>query len=411
VSIRVFLADSHAERREAIRAALSLDKDMEIVGSARDGEEALQKVLVLRPDIALLAADLRGGDGFETAERLVAPGLPLESIVLSDGENPGDLRRAMRAGARECLVWPVDSEELCQMIHEVWEDHRRRRETPLAVSPPLAKIIAVTGAKGGIGKTTLSVNLAAALAVMTGEPTVLLDLCAPFGDAALLLNMTPRRTLSDLISLAPVEIDQLLLEDHLERHLCGLSLLAGLSTPLREETLSPELLERILALLQQSHRAIVLDLPSSLTETTCCALSHANEALLVTNLFDMATLANSRLWKDAMASLLIPPETVRIVVNRVSPINRLPLGEMERALGGEAFQQIPNDGKLVPASVNAGMPFVLSHPSSRVAQSVFELVRMLGTRDVILTEQPREPLTALRRSSFLPSLLRRGGGI
>ncbi len=379
--IRVLLADSRAERREQVRAALAADPEMEIVGQARDGQEAVQHAYALRPDLVLLAADLSVRDGFAAAELLAASGLPGQSILFSEGSQPDDLRRAMRAGARECVPWPCAGADLCETLRAVHEDSLRRRSPDFAAAAdPRAqpRVLAVTGAKGGVGKTTLAVNLAATLAAETGEPTVLLDLYTQFGDAALLLNLTPRRTLADLVRLDPADLDARLLEDHLERHSSGLRLLAGAGAPLPLDALTPACLDHVLGLLKHEHRHIVLDVPPVLHATTLHALAHAHAVLLVANLFDLTTLADSRQWLEAVAGRHVAPESVQVVLNRVAPRNRLQLPDIERTLGRPAACLIPNDGKLVPHSVNAGAPFVLSHPNSRVAQSVYGLARRLA---------------------------------
>ncbi|MDQ2800778.1 MAG: AAA family ATPase [Armatimonadota bacterium] len=408
--IRVLIADSRASRREQIRAALAADAEIEIVGQARDGQEAVQRASALRPDLVLLADDLAVQDGFATAELLAASGLPLHSILLSEGVLPDDLRRAMRAGARECLAWSCSDADLREALRAVYDDSLRRRSPAFAAAADPqagARVIAVSGAKGGIGKTTLAVNLAAALTVETGQPTVLLDLYTQFGDTALLLNLSPRRTLADLVRLDPGDLDERLLEDHLERHECGLRVLPGANAPLPLDALTPDCLDRILSLLKRSHRYLVLDVPPVLHATTLHALTHAHAVLLVANLFDMTTLADSRLWLDAMAGQYVAREAIHLILNRVSSRNRLQIPDIERTLGCAAAGLIPNDGKLVPNSVNAGHPFVLSHPSSRVAQSVFGLARQLAADGV--SESAATASEMPRRAAFLSLGLRRGG--
>ncbi len=407
--IRVLIADSRPVRREQLRAALAADAEMEIVGQARDGQEAVQRAYALQPDLVLLAADLSVWDGFATVEMLAASGLALQSVLLSEGGHPDDLRRAMRAGAREHLPWPCPDADLRETLRAVHEDTLRRRSPDFAAAADPragARVLAVSGAKGGIGKTTLAVNLAAALAVETGEPTVLLDLYTQFGDAALLLNLSPRRTLADLVRLDPAELDERLLEDHLERHETGLHLLAGAGAPLPLDALTPACLDHILSLLKNSHRYLVLDVPPVLHATTLHALTHAHAVLLVANLFDLTTLADSRLWLEAMAGQHVAREAVQVILNRAAPRNRLQIPDIERALGCAAACLIPNDGKLVPASVNAGVPFVLSHPTSRVAQSVYGLARRLAA-DAAPAPQADAAPALPRRMPFLPSLLRR----
>lgn len=376
---RILVADSNSERRERLRAALASAAETECAGQARDGQETLALAHSLSPDVVLMDSDLAGwGDGFAAAELLTASGLPLEVILLSDGSGPDDLRRAMRVGAREHLSRSVSPAVLCAAIRAVHTDGLRRRSAEFAgQADPHAqpRILAVCGAKGGIGKTTLAVNLAAALATETGEPTVLLDLYTQFGDAALLLNLTPRRTLADLVRLGPTDLDERSLEDHLERHSCGLRVLAGAGAPLPLDALTPERLDHVLSLLRRGHRYLVLDVPPVLHAATLHALSHAHAALLVANLFDLTTLADTRLWLEALAGPYVAPSAIHLVLNRVSARNRLQILDLERTLGRTAAALIPNDGRRVPASVNAGIPFVLSHPGSRVAQSICALAR------------------------------------
>ena len=372
MTLRVLIAEHNSVRREQLRAALSND-EIETAGLARDGAETIRLAQALRPDIVLLAADLPPSDGFAAAELLAVSGLPLETILLCDEDSDLSLRRAMRAGAREVLCRTISSGELCAAVQSVYAASLRRR-SPMSAADlkPLGQVIAVSGAKGGVGKTTLAVNLAAALSVDTGEPTVLLDLSTQFGDAALLLNLFPRRTLADLVSADLVDLDAPLLEDHLERHECGLKLLAGASAPLLLDALTPALMGLILRLLRADYKHVILDVPAELTETNRRALALADRVLLIADLFDLMTLANTRLWLEA-----VPLNTVQIVLNRVSPSNKLQAADVMQTLGRAVETLILNDGKLVPASVNSGMPFTLSHPGSKAACSIYALARSL----------------------------------
>ena len=380
--IRVLIA-ANLEERQRLCAGLAAGAEIEPAGQARDEREAVRLAHALRPDIVLLSAGLPPLGGYAAAEKLAVSGLPLETILVTPDASNADLlganlRAAMRAGAKDSVSSEASPAELCDCVRSVYAEARRRRSAAFAAdaAPSAgAKVIAVSGAKGGIGKTTLAVNLAAALAAETQAPTVLLDLYTQFGDAALMLNLFPRRTLADLVKNDIADIDFPLLEEHLERHECGLRMLAGASAPLPLDALSPECLDQMLSLLRRENCQVVLDVPPVLHDTTRLAVSQADAVLLVANLFDLTTLADTRLWLDALSGSCVAPDAIQVVLNRASPANRLQLPDITRTLGRAAHCLIPNDGKLVPASVNAGLPFTLSHPNSKVACSVFGLAR------------------------------------
>lgn len=365
--LRVLIADHRADRRATVTACLP---GVELLPPACDAAEAHALTRSLRPSVVLLADDLPPDGGFAACEML-SPTVPV--MLLSNDAHQDTLRRAMRVGARDVLPWTLPPADFAAAL----------RGLPAAAAPPPpssrpARVIAVAGAKGGVGRTTLAVNLAAALARDTGQPTVLLDLHTQFADAALMLGLSPRRTLADWASLAPDALDARFLEDYAEHHDSGLLLLAGSAAPLAPDLLSAETIDRVLTLLGRECASLIIDLPPLIDRSTLATLARADDVLLVADLFDLPTLAASRRWLDALLGAHLAPEAVRVVFNRVAPRSRLSVADGEQVLGLPAGALISNDGKLVPASVNAGIPFVLSHPGSAPARSITALARTLS---------------------------------
>lgn len=369
--IRVLIAAGDAALRERLRNALATP-EVEIVALARDGQEAVQMAHALRPDIAILAAEMPACDGWQATEFLAHAGLPTAVLLLSNG-GEDDLRRAMRAGAREHLTWPRDSGKVSACLRALAEEQQRRHSAAFAQAADpqrMCRIVTVSGAKGGVGKTTLATNLALALHLETREPVVLMDLYMQFGDVSMMLNLSPRRGLAELAAKGISETDLALLDDYLERHESGLDVLTGATTPVALDAISAPFLDHVLGLLKRRARFLVLDVPPILHPTTLHALSHANLALLVANLFDLTTARDTRLLLDAIEGRYVSREKIAVALNRVSRQNRLSVAEIVQALDHPITAQIPNDGRLVPQSVNQGQPFVLSQPRSAVAQSV-----------------------------------------
>jgi pilus assembly protein CpaE len=383
--LRVLLGSHEAGERHQWRQWLS-EAPLEVVGLAQDGQEAVQLALQLRPDLVVLDHALPVLDGFQAAGMisLAAPGTLQVLVGPTDG--PDVLRRALRAGVRDLIGRPITKERLRETLIGVSElrwiadSPEYRNSTDLSRVP---RTISVTGAKGGVGKTTLSTNLAVALAREAPGQAVLIDLYSQFGDVPTMLNLNPRRTLGDLVP-ATEEMDVQLVEEHLETHSSGLKVGIGSVQPQPLDLFTTRFLEQITSILKRQYRYIIVDVPPILHAGTLYMLSHSHTVLLVANLFDLTTAGDTKKLLEAIRGSYVPPERIRVVLNRVSPENQLQVSEVEKALGQPVIAQVPNDGRIVPTSINQGVPFMLSHASSPVARAVRHLA-------LTLTETAPEP--------------------
>jgi pilus assembly protein CpaE len=391
--LRVLLGSHEAGERHQWRQWLS-EPPLEVVGVAQDGQEAIQLAMQLRPDLVLLDHALPVIDGFQAAGMisLAAPGVMQVLIGPSDG--PDILRQALRAGARELVGRPITRERLRQILISVSElrwvvdTPEYQNSTDLARLP---QTISITGAKGGIGKTTLSTNLAVALAKEAPGKTVLIDLYSQFGDVPTMLNLNPRRTLADLVP-AGEELDVEMVEEVLERHSCGLRVAIGSVQPQPLDLFTTQFLERLIGILKRQYRYLVVDVPPILHAGTLFMLGHSHTVLLVANLFDLTTASDTKKLLEAVKGGYVPTERMRIVLNRVSKENQLQVSEIEKAFGQRVIAQIPNDGKIVPNSVNQGVPFMISNPGSPIGEAMRGLAHALTRPDAAFAPAaPAEP--------------------
>jgi len=372
---RVVVASGDEFESEQILQILSGQEDMEVVGIAQDGLEASQMAVQLHPDVMLVDADLAEMDGLSAAETiwLAAPEV---ATVLMSSAGPGQMwRQGMRAGAKDLLGKPLVPAELVDSVRAIRRAHDRRnsREFRALVDPELMpRIIALAGAKGGVGKTTLATNMGVALAQAHPGQAVLLDAYSQFGDVALILNLRPKRTLVDMMPLED-DIDPELVEAHLTTHDSGLKVLVSSNEPVELGAISVKCLSRVLSALKRSYRFIVIDMPPMLYSTTIFGLSHATAVVLVANLFDLTTLNDTRKLYQLLTQEYVAKERIHLVLNRVARSNRFEIGEIERTFGREAMATIPNAAGLVVASINEGVPFIISHPDATISRSVREL--------------------------------------
>lgn len=228
--IRVLIVDDIPETRENVRKLLYFEKDIEVVGAAANGSEGIEMAQGLRPDVVLMDINMPDIDGI-TATESITGSVPDVQIVMMSVQGETDyLRRSMLAGAREFLVKPFSADELIASIRRVYQLKPRvappqpeiLRPQPAAQSPVdeitrhHGQVVCVYSPKGGTGCSTVATNLA--LALNNGDSVAaLVDGDLQFGDASVLLNLQPTRTINDLIPhMDALDID--LLSDVMVSH-------------------------------------------------------------------------------------------------------------------------------------------------------------------------------------------------
>src|SRR4029079_11062873 len=205
--IKVLIVDDIPETRDHLTKLLGFESDVEVVGAAAGGPEAIQMAAASRPDVVLMDINMPGMDGITATEKLAAD-VPTAAVIMMSVQGEADyLRRSMLGGAREFLVKPFSSDELTASIRQVWAREREKlsRFAPVTTTQEIsngsgepASVVAVFSPKGGVGRTTVAVNLAVA-AAQTGKRVALVDASFQFGDVGVLLNLNPRnKSIADL---------------------------------------------------------------------------------------------------------------------------------------------------------------------------------------------------------------------
>ncbi|HUV06069.1 MAG TPA: AAA family ATPase [Armatimonadota bacterium] len=370
MSVRVLIAERDPALRNQIRDTVASFEGCEVVGMARDGQETIQMAVLLIPHVAVISQDLPGISGLQACEILSALAPDVMSVLVTSGKAQDKLDSAMRAGARAVITKPLDDSQLRTVINELAE-LRKRRESPEVLDwrdpSRFPKVVSVTGAKGGVGKTTIAVNLAVLLAKRLPNRVAIVDLYTQFGDIAMMLNVTPKHTIAEMESLCD-EVDTDLVQSYVTKHPSGVHVLAASVTPVPLSAVSAECLDSLLYVLKRTYRYVVLDVPPILHEATLHALAHSNMVLLIANLFDLTTASDTKKIYDALQQEHISKENIKIVLNRVLKANRLRTADIERMFDCDILAQIPNDRRMV-TSVNQGIPLALSDGDSPIGRS------------------------------------------
>src|ERR671937_1471093 len=365
---------------------------MTVAGTAGGGQEAVTLAKKERPNVILMDINMPDMDGI-TATEIISNTVPESPIIMMSVQGEQDyLRRSMLAGAREFLVKPFSADELINSIRHVHELEKVRRAryaplapaagaptpgVPAAPAAETGKIISFFSPKGGVGHTTIATNLAVALHQTTEKPVVLVDGSLPFGDIAVILNMSPKaKTIADLIGSFE-NTDSDVLESVLVAHSTGIKVLLAPPTPESAELITGANMKHVMELLRERYAYIVVDTWPSFQEQVITMLDVADVILTLMTL-EITSLKNVRVFMEIAEKLGYGDDKVQLVANRNDASGAIKASDVEASLGRKIPHTIVSDGRTLVLAVNRGVPFVISHRDSQVAKDIFTLAAKLS---------------------------------
>ncbi len=387
--IRVLIVDDVPATRDHLTRLLGLEPDMTVVGAASSGRQAIDMATELRPDVVLMDINMPQMDGIAAAEVLSAQ-VPTPAVVMMSIQGETDyLRRSMLAGAREFLVKPFSSDELSTSIRQVHS--RERAETArLAVpargdvTPPKngargkpGRVVAVFSPKGGVGRTTMAVNVAIAAATDLHRKVVLVDGSFQFGDVGALLNLdaTDRSIAKLALELGAGEPESL--DTFLVTHPSGLRVLLAPPSPEMAELVTAGAVQRVLEALRADHDLVIVDCAADINDTTLAVLDAADSILTILTP-EITSIKDARLFLQIAEQLTYDAGKVKLVVNRADGGLGIRVSDIENAIGRKTDHTVVADGRSVASALNRGVPFYISNREARVSEDVLGVARAVA---------------------------------
>jgi len=322
--------------------------------------------IVLGPTV-----DLEAGAALADVLRVTRPTVSV--ILIRRRVDTSVLAEALRSGMREV----VDERDLTGLgaavgrAEQVWRALTGASEAPAAGAR--GRMLTVFSPKGGVGKTTIAVNLAVALARDGSRRVCLVDLDLAFGDVAITLQLFPARTIADAVHLQS-GLDFAVLEPLLTDYREVLSTLVAPVQPDAKDSIPAPLVGRILGLLKQNFDFVVVDTSPAFDEFVLQAFDETDEMLLVTTL-DVPTLKNVKVAVETLDLLNFPKPKRHLVLNRADDKVGLTAEQVESTLGMRIAVSIPTSTQVAHAT-NSGEPISGAQPKHAVSQSI---TRFAGT--------------------------------
>ena len=388
-NIRVLIVDDLPETRENVRKLLQFESDIEVIGQAGNGEEAIEMARQFQPDIILMDINMPGVDGIGASQQISEIAPMVQIIIMSVQSDPNYLRRAMMAGARDFLTKPFGGDELTAAIRRVHEKRPQQRVVVQQQTGGIASsdgpsgqpsndgtVITVYSPKGGSGCSSVAINVAVTLAKRKHK-TVLVDGSLQFGDISVMLNMKAVTSLYDLSGENSAELDAELISSIVQVHATDLNVLFAPPRPEMADVVTEETLTNLLNALRQQYEFIIVDTSSHLSEKTLALLDVSDRILLVTEQ-SLPSLKNGKLFFDLTESLDYSMDKVWMVVNKASNKRRIKVKDIADTLKRPVFMAVPVDDEVVSSAMDSGIPIVAGqNQKEQVSKAMIKLADMM----------------------------------
>jgi len=376
------------EIAEAIRERLEATGHVAVVASVEDPETLADEVEKLHPDGIFADLGLAPHVTLDALEAIPAPRPQL--LVSGPQEDPHLLLRAMKQGIREFLSPDLNPEEVISAVARTVLDKSGSRS-----DREPGRIITVMGAKGGVGATFVATQLAASLQARGGR-SVVMDLNYPLGDVALHFDLHPQHTLAD-VAMQGQELDEVYLQNVLQRHASGVALLAAPKRVEEAELLTRERVDQALDLLRLDYDWVIVDASRSWNEPSAQALDRADQILLIGSL-DVPTLNHVKQQLELFKRLGHSDSRTRAVVNRYSKTDPVTERDFREFVGRDPDARIPNDFGTAAACLNQGRTLGESAAGTPLHQAFQGLARLVhGWCGLEVGEDPEPQETLTRR--------------
>lgn len=365
--LSVVVVGSDKSVRKELRNQLDQMSNVEVRSAVRSLDEALGAVRSSKPDILILELAEEPDRTLKWMEQVKMQFPHMAIFVSSANKAPDLVISAMRAGAQEFLGRPIVTNEIMQAIDKVLKTRVKTK----AVAPARGKIISVFSKKGGLGVTTLAVNLGLALSRVAENKAALIDLDLQLGDVTSFLNLSPEYNILDALN-EDGGVDAVKLQSCMTHHESGVFVLSEPKNPVDSDNVSSSQINQILRQLRSTFSYVVVDTPHTFDSQSLEAFELSDHIIVVV-VPSVSSIRAAKKTLGVFQQLGYLRDKVKVVANRVGKKDSVKVDDIEKILRCPVNWVLPNNYPVAIDAINSGIPLVNHKAGSNVAKSILEL--------------------------------------
>lgn len=363
----VAIIDKEKNNIDKIRYLLEKFPDVEIIQSSTSLDD-LEILLDERISSLVLIGPSYKLEDIEQLLRSYYTSLRFTKIILLVRETSADLlKKAIKLNIYDVLEIPFTHNDIKEAI--------KRAEENIEDKKAVSKRITVFGTKGGVGKSFLAVNLAVGLMDKSKKRVSLIDTNYQFGDIALMLDLHPKYSVYDILPVIE-QLDSKILDSFLTTHSSGVKVLpAPLDISTSLQGVNSKTTMKILDTLSRMSDYMVIDTSSYFSDDVLNIFKDTDYLVIVSSK-DTPSIKNLKIALQILEQIKFPEENTYIILNRADSKVGITIEEIEETIQRKIDVAIPSD-RIVPISVNKGVPLIMGAPRSAVTKSIYKLIKII----------------------------------
>lgn len=377
--IRVYSYSKNKESSEIIQQFIQKHPHIRHLDHAFSRTQTLEEITKFYPDVVIIDDNIGNENLTSIVHQILLTSPYVGIIILVSEHSSSQFKSYMNVGARDLLLKPYTSSDLAHSISTVYKHIQELKssitENSATILTKSSKMITVFSTKGGVGKSVISTLLTTGLASHFREETVIIDLDLQFGDVSLLLDLKPKKTISNIID----QVDKISGEElrkMLTKHEKGMYVLPSPQNPEEEEFITEEGLTKVFKLLKQEFDFVIVDSPPGFTNQAIVALEQSDTIFFITSP-EIIALKNTKNGLNTFKQLEISMDKVHLLVNRYSPRSKISTSKIEQILSQRVHATISDDYEHVTEFLNLGDPSIIYDSKTKINKELKQIINNL----------------------------------